>query len=72
MSDRPEGPENPDDPKRERRRIAVIASRYHTLHGETHQEGDVYDIDEDDLPTLQNQGMAHRKDPAPTTEPEPK
>lgn len=38
--------------------VRVTALRYHTLRGEEHQPGDVYEVDDQDLGNLQGQGMA--------------
>ena len=42
--------------------VKVVALQLHTLHGQTHDEGEIYDVDPALVDTLIAQGKARRAD----------
>jgi len=55
-------PEPSSDPAAET--VAVKTLRYHTLHGEAHEPGEVYQAPADQVANLHVQGMAVPIEPA--------
>ena len=46
-------------------KVSVTSKKFHSLHGEEHAEGEVYDVDADQVDNLVAQGMVTAPDAPP-------